>query len=214
MPMALSATQAAPKFNPAMAAKLLVPLSRLRPTQAAVGMRSVANKRRKVERRASRLDKFLDNRPIPSVRGPGGDLFMIDHHHLGLALWQAEVECAYVCVIEDLSVLPVAMFWQSMEASGRLHPFDNQGRRISPSRLPARLSGLDDDPYRDLAWSVRQEGGFTKTGEPYCEFVWADFFRDRLSRRLLRRDFEAAIKSAVRLARSPDAAHLPGFVGR
>src|SRR5262249_15226064 len=67
---------------------LSVPLEELRPTQMAVGMRAVEAKREKVERRARSLRKlrrYLENRPIPAVRGPNDDLFIIDHHHLSLA---------------------------------------------------------------------------------------------------------------------------------
>jgi hypothetical protein len=194
-----------------------VPITSLRPTQAAVGMRAVATKRQKVEKRArqrGRIDDYLGQRPIPSVLGPGGDLFMIDHHHLGLALWQAEVESAFVIVVEDLSVLPVAAFWRRMEADGRVYPFDGDGQRISPARLPRRLGGLRADAYRDLAWSVREAGGFHKTRAPYAEFVWADFLRPRISEQALRRDYDGAVVKAVKLCRSRQAGGLPGFVGR
>ena len=191
-----------------------VPLEELRPTQSAVGMRAVAKKRARVEQRASeskRLEKFLGKRPIPSVLGPGGELFMIDHHHLGLALWQAEVESAFVFIIEDLSVLPVAAFWREMEAKGRLYPFDEAGRRIRPSRLPVRLGGLRADPYRDLAWSVREAGGYDKVARPYSEFEWADYFRGRITEAALARDYDAAVQRAVRLARKKTASRLPGY---
>lgn len=180
-------------------------------------MRAVANKRERVERRAQerkRLERYLGKRPIPSVLGPGGELFMIDHHHLGLALWQAEVETVFVSIIEDWSVLPVATFWQQMEAQGRLHPFDAEGRRIKPQRLPLRLGGLRADPYRDLAWSVREAGGYDKVTKPYSEFEWAAYFRVRIGERAIARDYEAAVSRAVQLAHSKDAARLPGYRAR
>lgn len=177
-------------------------------------MRAVAMKRRKIEKRldrGSRIRRFLEGKPIPSVRGPGGQLFMIDHHHLGLALWQSEIEMAYVHVIADLSVLPVATFWRQMENDGRVYPFDADGRRIAPSRLPRRLGGLADDGYRDLAWSVREAGGFDKTRTPYAEFLWASYFRERIPDRLLRTDYTGAVERALRLARHRAASELPGW---
>jgi hypothetical protein len=197
--------------------RLSVPLSLLRPTQAAVGMRSVANKRRKLEKhvgREKKFDRFLDRRPIPSVRGPADRLYMVDHHHLGLALWQADVEMAYVTIIEDLSQLPMALFWRRMEAGGWLHPFDGAGRRIAPSKLPMKLTGLDHDCFRDLAWSVREAGGFRKTRTPFAEFAWADFYRTRLDEGLILRDYDQAVRRAMKLSRSRDAHGLPGYTGR
>jgi hypothetical protein len=195
-------------------AKMRVPLKRLRPTQAAVGMRAVALKRRKVEKHVqtpSKIERYLDHRPIPSIIGPGGHLFMIDHHHLALALWQAEIETAFVVVIEDFSVLPVAMFWSRMEEGGWVRPFDEDGRRIAPTKLPKRLKGLRADRYRDLSWSVREAGGFEKSPQPYSEFLWADYFRSRVSERLIAKDYEAAVAKALKLSRSHQARHLPGF---
>ena len=193
-----------------------VPIESLRPTQVAVGMRAVAYKRAKVEQRARRakhLRKFLHRRPIPSVVGPGGDLFMIDHHHLGLALWQSEIDTAYVRIVADLSGIPPSQFWYRMEARGLLYPFDESGARVSPARLPRRLGALRDDPYRDLAWSVREAGGFLKSHEPFSEFRWADFFRDRISERTLVRSYETAVERALALSRSRAARELPGFAG-
>jgi hypothetical protein len=223
-----SARTTAPAVSPAPSARpglpehdhrdrILVPLSTLRPTQATVGMRAVAVKRRKIEKRLetpSRIATFLAGKPIPSVRGPGGHLFMIDHHHLGLALWQAEVETAYVYVIEDLSVMPVAAFWSRMEADGRVYPFDAEGRRIKPTRLPSRLNALREDSFRDLAWSVREAGGFAKSRLPFAEFQWADYFRVHVSERLVKRDYDAAVARALKLARAKAACELPGYLPR
>ncbi|MFX7984922.1 ParB-like protein, partial [Acinetobacter baumannii] len=67
-----------------------MPLEDLRPTQVAVGMQAVKCQRRKLEKRASKqrqLKDILERRSIPAVRGPGGDLYMIDRHHFALALW-------------------------------------------------------------------------------------------------------------------------------
>lgn len=193
---------------------ILVPLEALRPTQVAVGMRAVAWKREKVAShvgKSKRIARFLDKRPIPSVVGPGGDLYMIDHHHLGLALWQADVGEAYVRIVEDFSALAKPAFWRKMEANGCLYPFDATGQRVRPSRLPAGLHALKEDPYRDLAWSVREAGGFEKSRIPYAEFRWAAFFRERISERTLRTNYDAAVAKAVRLCRSRDAIELPGY---
>ena len=190
-----------------------VPLDSLRPTQMSVGMRSVKHKRRRLESRSAKsFERLLTGRPIPAVRGPGGELFIVDHHHFGLALWHAEVEHAWARVIDDKSRLSPAVFWRRMEAEGRLYPYDEEGRRIAPTALPLGLHELRHDPYRDLAWEVREAGGFVKSQIAYAEFHWANFFRQRIRLATVRRNHEAAVEKALRIARSRAAAKLPGYI--
>jgi hypothetical protein len=196
---------------------LSVPLQELRPTQFTVGMRAVAAKKEKVERRARNLRKlrrFLEDRPIPAIRGANDDLFIIDHHHLSLALLKSDVEEAFISVVGDFSHLSRKRFFQKMAGMGMLHAYDADGRPVPPTQLPQSLEELRCDPYRDLAWSVREAGGFAKTRKPYAEFRWADFFRTRIPRSTVRRDFEYAHDRAMWLARSREAARMPGYVSR
>jgi hypothetical protein len=136
---------------------------------------------------------------------------MIDRHHLGLALWHAEIDRARVQIVRDLSDLPRRTFFARMERLGFLHPFDERGRRIDASDLPIRLDELRADPYRDLAWSVREAGGFLKSQRPFAEFQWAAFFRPRITRSALRDDYDQAVRKATRMARMRAAQHLPGW---
>lgn len=196
---------------------LSIPLDELRPTQLTVGMRAVAAKKEKVERRARsfrKLRRFLEDRPIPAIRGPNDDLFIIDHHHLSLALLKSDVEEAFINVVGNLSHLPRKRFLQKMASMGLLHAYDGDGRAVSPTELPESLDDLRCDAYRDLAWSVREAGGFDKTGKPYAEFRWADFFRNRIPRSTVRRDFDYAHDRAMWLARSREAARMPGYISR
>jgi hypothetical protein len=196
---------------------ILIPLDKLRPTQAVVGMRAVAAKREKVEDRAHKerkIIRFLEKRPIPAVAGPGGGYFIVDHHHLSLALWQSGVDRAFVRIIDDWSSLTRGMFWTSMARTGRVYPFDATGRRLRPHEMPESVHRLRADHYRDLAWSVREEGGYEKTWAPFAEFRWASFFRDHISLTSIRRDYDHALERALGLARSRSAASLPGYLGR
>lgn len=180
-------------------------------------MRAVAAKREKVERRAKstrKLRRFLENRPIPAVCGPNDDFFILDHHHLSLALLKSDVDEAFITVVGDLSHLPRKRFLQRMASLGLLHAYDGDGRPVSPTKLPESLNDLRSDLYRDLAWSVRESGGFAKTGKPYAEFRWADFFRTRIPRSTVRRDFDYAHDRAMWLARSREAVRMPGYIGR
>jgi hypothetical protein len=194
---------------------LPVPLAEIRPTQMAVGMRAVEAKRRKIQRlsdSARKLRRFLEKKRIPAVLGPDEDYYIIDHHHLSLALWQSGIDEVFVRVVGDLSDMPKRAFFRAMASFGWLHAYDARGRDICPTRLPSSLDQLRADRYRDLAWSVRQAGGFTKTHAPFSEFAWANFFRDRIPAAALSRDFDLAHERAMRLARSSGARHLPGSV--
>lgn len=192
-----------------------VPLADLRPTQMAVGMRAVEVKRRKVERHASRkrkLRRFLEKRPIPVIAGPQDEFYLIDHHHLCLALWHNDVDEVLIRVVSDLSDLPKREFLRSMSALGWLHAYDARGQKICPTKLPPSIDKLRSDPYRDLAWSVREAGGFRKTGIPFIEFTWANYFRANIPERMVKKDFAQAHRVALNLARSDVARHIPGFV--
>jgi hypothetical protein len=80
--------------------------------------------------------------------------------------------------------------------------------------LPRDVRGLADDPYRSLAWRVRDKGGYDKNTTPFSEFQWAEFFRKNLTISDINDDFHAAVKQAMDLAESPEAAHLPGYKGK
>jgi hypothetical protein len=196
---------------------LAVPLAEIRPTQMAVGMRAVEAKRRKIERLSEstrKLRRFLERRRIPAVLGPGEDYYIIDHHHLSLALWQCEIDEVFVRVVGDFSAMPKRAFLHAMASFGWLHAYNAHGRNVCPTQLPASLDQLRADLYRDLAWSVRKAGGFEKSTTPFSEFAWANFFRVQISGAVLSRDFQLAHNKAMRLARSASARHLPGNIYR
>lgn len=191
-----------------------VAIDTLRPTQASVGMRSVSAKVRRIGYHLPnkrKFDRYLERRAIPVVVGPDRYFYMVDRHHLGMALHQADVAEAFVAIIADLSDVSRNRFYGCMERNGLLHPFDRSGNRIKPGRLPKRIADLAHDPYRDLAWSVRRLGGFKKTAKPFSEFRWADFFRTRIAPEAIERDYDKAVRRALQLARTRQARTLPGF---
>ncbi|MBG1233552.1 ParB-like protein [Aestuariivirga litoralis] len=192
-----------------------VSVKALRPTQIAVGMKLVKAKRRGLHARLREpqelVDFILDN-PMRVVAGPKTKLYVIDHHHLAFALLEEGFKTAPVVLVADLSTLPVADFWAQMEAKGWLYPFDGDGRKQTAAAIPRDIEDMQDDPYRSLAGFVRQEGGFLKSPAPYAEFAWADYYRPLIARKLLKRDFDKAVRMARKLAGKPEAAHLPGFI--
>jgi hypothetical protein len=191
-----------------------VALKDLRPTQITVGLREVDRKAREWrERKRSESGEWLGEHMIPCVEGPGGHWWLVDHHHLALALIHEGVECALVSVVARLSHLPKRRFFTVMDCHNWLHPYDAEGKRRALEDLPKHLGKLADDPFRSLSGEVRRAGGYAKSATPFTEFLWADFLRDRLRRRQADSASPKVLARAVELARGPDAAYLPGFSG-
>jgi hypothetical protein len=191
-----------------------VPIRSLRPTQMTVGLHEVERKRAEWRTRRDRDGgEFLGSHVIPAVIGPGGVYWLIDHHHLARALHEEGIEHVLVSVVARLEHLPKRRFFSFMDCHNWLHPYDEEGKRRDWSDLPRHVGKLVDDPYRSLAGEVRRAGGYAKTQTPYTEFLWADFLRDRIAPHRVKDKFAKAFAKALALARSPAAAHLPGFAG-
>jgi hypothetical protein len=195
----------------------LVPESplKLRPTQMSVGLAEVAAKRREWAKLGDKQrHKQLRRQVFPAVLGPGKRCFILDHHHLGLALIEEGISRVWVALQDDLSWLAADVFWRTMEFRAWAHPFDERGVRHDCGDIPARLTQLQDDPYRTLANRVHEAGGYAKSATPFAEFLWADFLRARIGLGAARRGSPQAVRTGVRLARSGAARYLPGWSGR
>ena len=191
-----------------------VEIHRLRPTQITVGLIEVHDKRDKLlSLKKNEQQEFLEARAIPAVWGPDGKLYITDHHHLGRACSEAGVDTGFFQVEDDLSKVPIAQFWPKMATAHWVHPIDQAGTPRPFEDIPDHLEKLVDDPYRSLAGYVRNAGGFEKTPTEFAEFLWADFFRPRVRIGPARPDFNKSVDSAIKIATSPDAAHLPGYKG-
>lgn len=186
----------------------------LRPTQITVGMREVTDKRRRWRREhGKRAAEFLGRHMIPIVMGPKRRPYVIDHHHLALALHQEGVEHVLTTIVADLGHLQKDAFWTVLSHRGMAHPFDAMGKLCAYGDIPASLLDLIDDPYRSLAGALRRAGGYAKDAVPFSEFLWADFMRRRVKRVVVEENFERALKQALSLAREPEASYLPGWCG-
>ena len=186
----------------------------LRPTQISVGLAEVEAKRaewRALKRKER--EQRLASHWFPCVLGPRGRAYIVDHHHLGLALQREGVDRCFGVVLQDYAWLDAATFWRTMEFHQWVHPFDEQGVRRTMDEIPKRLGDLRDDPYRSLVGFVRGAGGFSKDATPYAEFLWADFFRSRLPLVRVMDERETALADALALAVSPVARYLPGWTG-
>jgi hypothetical protein len=186
----------------------------LRPTQITVGMREVEAKRKRWrDIHGEKISKFLGSHTIPVVLGPKHRYYVVDHHHLSLALHKERVKELGVTVTANLSGLEPDEFWAVMDNRNWMHPFDVDGRRRHYDDIPKAVTGLVDDPFRSLAGELRRAGGFAKDTTPFSEFLWADYLRRRVKRKLVDGDFAAAMEKALQLAKSVDANHLPGWCG-
>jgi hypothetical protein len=191
-----------------------VEIHRLRPTQVTVGMIEVRDKRARLEAFKKKEQRdFMAEHPIPAVWGPDGKLYITDHHHLGRAASEAEVDTGFFFIEEDFSKCPIAQFWPKMSANQWAHPVDRNGKPCGFEAIPDHLEKLIDDPYRSLAGYVRDAGGYQKTPIAFAEFQWADFFRPRVTIGPSRQDFNNSVVLALKLAASPEAASLPGYKG-
>jgi hypothetical protein len=200
-------TNREPMINP-------VAIAELRPTQMTVGFREVAEKRREWrERGAQKAAKYLGGHMVPTVLGPRGRHYLVDHHHLALALHEAGQDEVLATVIADLSGLSKGSFWTYLDNRAWCHPYDAEGERRDFDAIPKSVAGLADDPYRSLAGELRRAGGFAKDTTPFSEFLWADFLRGRVKARQIADRFSAALEKALSLARSEEAAYLPGWCG-
>jgi hypothetical protein len=198
--------------NPTLAR---VRLARLRPTQLTVGYIEVTLKAEewaRMPRKQRQLE--IAQHVFPAVLGPEHQYFIVDHHHLGIALIEEGIRQVQVAVLDDLSWLETAVFWQTMEFRSWSHPYDRRGRRCDFKDMPRHLNQLTDDPYRGVAGLVRRAGGFAKNQEPFVEFLWADFFRRRIPARMIKREPHRATELGLKLARSSQARYLPGWSGK
>ena len=191
-----------------------VAIGDLRPTQITVGMREVASKRQRWREIAAKKGaQFLGKHMIPVVLGPKSRHYVVDHHHLARALEEEGVKDVAVTLIANLGNLDHDAFWTVMDNRSWMHPFDAKGERRHYNDIPKRVSDLVDDPFRSLAGELRRAGGFAKDTTPFSEFLWADFLRRRLKRKVVDSDFNRALEKALELAKSDEATHLPGWCG-
>jgi hypothetical protein len=191
-----------------------VAITDLRPTQITVGMREVKAKRKHWRDIGMKKgDKFLGNHMIPVILGPRKRNYVIDHHHLSLALHEEKVKTVAVTVIANLSKLEPDEFWNVMDNRSWMHPFDDNGVRRHYKDIPKSITELIDDPFRSLAGELRRAGGYAKDTTPFSEFIWAEFLRRRIKRKAVEGNFDGSLEKALLLAKSQDGNYLPGWCG-
>ncbi len=170
-------------------------ISRLSPTQNAVGMDEVDIKTKKIAgKKEESLKEYLYLRPIPVIIGLDS-FFLIDRHHMSRSLWEAAGKKnkagltrknarAVIKVVENWQfITSPKRFWKTMDDNNWVYPYDaSGGGPLNVGKLKKHIKDLDNDPYRSLAWYVRKRFGFFKdpANPIFAEFKWADFFRTRV----------------------------------
>jgi len=190
-----------------------VPILDLRPTQMTVGMREVKEKAKRFREKGKKQSDMIGKHMIPVVRGPDKRYYVVDHHHLARALHDEGIKDILVTVIGDLTMVERDAFWGVMDNKRWVYPYDAKGERRPFKDLPKTIRDLKDDPYRSLAGELRRAGGFAKDTTPFSEFLWADFLRRQIGRKVVEGHFSKALEKALEAAKSHDAIYLPGWCG-
>jgi hypothetical protein len=192
----------------------MVPVTELRPTQMTIGFHEVTVKRKKWrEADADEKAKLLRAHVVPAVLGPKDCYYIIDHHHFAKALLDEGEKALPIFVAAELDHLEKSEFWAFMDNKSWCHAYDANGERCQLSAIPKGFEDLQDDPYRSLVAELLRAGGCAKTDAPFFEFLWADFLRRRLDRKLIEKDPAAALTTALALAKGEEADQLPGWAG-
>lgn len=188
----------------------------LRPTQFAVGMLEIDAKIKIAKEFSDKeLQKYIRDNVVPVVRGPDGELYVVDKHHYLSVCYHIGIEKVRVKIIEDFKKqkMTYTQFWKWMSKSRNSYPYCQFGEGPREAiYLPQDIRGLADDPYRSIAWFVRKAGAFENSDMYFAEFQWANFFRSKkLLKKFGRNGFPQALVEAVRLAQTDEAKKLPGF---
>jgi hypothetical protein len=182
----------------------------MRPTQFALGLVDVEHKYKKLKKMTAKQRKaYLVGRPIQVVLGPNKIYYIIDHHHLARACWQVGLQKVPVKIVQDFS--KSKYFWGQMKFQNYVYAYDQFGFEQPFAFLPRDVRGLADDPYRSLAWSVREAGGFNKVLVPFAEFKWAQYFRNHININDIRDNYNKAVKHALKLCKTKGPKSLPGY---
>lgn len=187
----------------------------LRPTQFTAGILEAELRSKKLEDMSKRERRgYLERKAGRAILGPNHELWLIDGHHVALAVHMAGFRKMLVSIEYDWSNYSNQAFLDRMRRFNKFFLYENGKGPLDPRRLPRSVLGLRNDPYRTLAWRVQKAGGFRETSAPFAEFKWADFFRNRIPLREVNRAPKRSLTQALQLASSADAQHLPGYIKR
>ncbi|EQA44176.1 putative ParB-like nuclease [Leptospira broomii serovar Hurstbridge str. 5399] len=192
----------------------VVDTSTLHPTQLCLGFREVQYRIGQFKEMSSEdLDSYLKENYLPVVIGPDKRPYVVDHHHRARAIELTDMrDTVYIKVLKNCCEWKERDFWLMMRENAWVYLFDKDGNPADTEEIPSSLEDLKDDKYRSLAWAVRKAGAYEKSDKPFQEFLWGDFFRQRIDFEDTEEGFQAAVNKAVELCKTHEAKHLPGFI--
>ncbi len=195
-----------------------VEIGSVRVTQSSVGFKEVDLKLDEIAERDEDdvLAAYKQKKAGKAVVGPNDVLYLVDGHHFARALHKYGSSNMWVEILHDFSDLSSAEFWAKMKQKKLVYLKDQHGNDITPSELPKTVAGLKNDPYRSLAYFVRKCAGYKELKTPFQEFRWAEFFREHihLPANPSAARWQSALDEALKLCRTDQASHLPGYTGR
>lgn len=162
---------------------LITDLNLLHPTQFAVGRFAVLHKKRSLELKYlyGTFEKYLNKRPVPVLIGPDEKLYLVDKHHMALALIISGVpprkKYLKVKVLSSWLGRSMSDFNSMLVKNNYVYLKENNSEKMkNVEDLPETLIELEDDPYRSLSWLVRESGGYHKVDVNFLEFMWGAYF--------------------------------------
>ena len=91
---------------------------------------------------------------------------------------------------------------------------DMPAQEIGPQEFAERRGVLGKAARApQFAGELRRAGGFAKDTTPFSEFLWADFLRRVIPRKVVEDHFSKALEKALAAAKTHDAIYLPGWCG-
>lgn len=188
----------------------------LRPTQFCLGFYEIDEKIDKIKKmKKEELQRYLEEKIVPVIIGPNNLVYMIDRHHLVRCCWELGVEKVYINEVSDLSHLDEEEFWEVMKKARWCYLFDQFGEGPrSEKLLPETIRTMSDDPYRSLAWVLREDKLYNKNSNkiPFIEFYWANYLRKKIKYDSGKEGLKRMLKTARELIKKDiDAQKLPGF---
>lgn len=193
-------------------------LEEIHPTQFDYGLpriKFLKNKFKEMDQ--EQLQAYLDQKPIPYVLGPDQRKYIIDHHHLSLALHEHlaqnprdELVVSFKQV-EDYSRLTRSQFWQKMQQNKYVYA-KRKGVSLGVETLPSHISELKKDFYRGMAWVLIKADIIEKSPQPFAEFLWADQMRAHSRLDQTKWNLESIVEVFESMKSSPEKfEHLPGY---
>ena len=202
----------------------LTSINNIHPTQFVLGMVSIKDKIKKVEKRyrKKKLNKKLSKKVLPSVLGPDKKVYIMDGHHSSYALLKAKIpdnkKILFVEIVKDCSNCSLNDFEDYMTTDGHSYLYNKDFEPMSFYELPVSLNDLIDNPYRGFAWLLREEECFDKVSVNFLEFIWAKALKKELNKLgvyLTDSDedtLESYIDLGCEISHLDQFRHFPGYV--